>query len=261
MAVAEGAVGELDRHRRRAVRVEPAPAAVADPRGELVADEPRQVVVQHDPLQVPAQRAAGLLEHVAGAVLAQAVDEPVVRAQEGDMELGDRQVDVVARIADQRDALGVARQVGRRAGVVAADQHPVRVVALDQVRLARRAEAVDALEVEPRDPRVAERADVGARRERAAIGGQVVREELREHRPAGGALRIGRGARRVAVDERRRRAGDRLARRARGRSPRRPAAPAGPGTCARTRRRRPRPRPRGRGRGSDRGPDATPCHG
>jgi hypothetical protein len=38
------------------------------------------------------------------------------------MQLAHQQVDVVAGVAEQGDALGVAGQVGRPPGVVAADQ-------------------------------------------------------------------------------------------------------------------------------------------
>ena len=58
-------------------------------------------------------REARLVEHLGlgDAVLAQPVDEQVVRAQERDVELVDEQVHVVARVADQREPLLVARYV------------------------------------------------------------------------------------------------------------------------------------------------------
>ena len=65
---------------------------------------------------MPHRRAPGLLEDVGlgDAVLAQAVDDEVVGAQEGDVQLVDEQVDVVARVADQGEALLVARHVVAR---------------------------------------------------------------------------------------------------------------------------------------------------
>ena len=91
---------------------------------------------------------------------------------------------VVARVADERYALVVARQVA-----VAGEQLR-RVVTRVHVRRARRAAAVERLEIRARRPHVAERFEVGVRAKRGAVGGQVVRDVLAEERPAGLDARV-----------------------------------------------------------------------
>jgi hypothetical protein len=53
-----------------------------------------------------------------------------VEVEHGHVELVHQQVDVVAGVAEERDPLGVAGQVGRPVGVVAAEQELGRVVAV-----------------------------------------------------------------------------------------------------------------------------------
>ena len=109
------------------------------------------------------------------------------------MELVDEQVHVVARVADQREALRVARDVV----AAAAEQELRRIVALVEVGAPDRAAAVQALEVEPRRAEVPQRALLRVRAKRRAVGGDVVGDELAEERPAGrdgrvvGALGLG----------------------------------------------------------------------
>ena len=97
------------------------------------------------------------------------------------MQLVDEQVDVVARVADQREALLVARHV------VAArpEQQLRRVVALVEVGAADGPAAVEALEVQARRAEVAQPVLLGVRAQRRAVGGDVVRDELADERPAG----------------------------------------------------------------------------
>jgi hypothetical protein len=92
---------------------------------------PGREVLDQDPLAMPGRGAPRLLEQlrVRDAVLAQPVDDAVVRANESGMEPRDEEVDVVTRIADQGDPLGVARMV-----VPAAEKQLGRVVAAVQVR-------------------------------------------------------------------------------------------------------------------------------
>jgi hypothetical protein len=120
--------------------------------------------VQHQPLIVPGDGPARLGEDVGGRVrgAGEEVADLVVEFQEGEVRLGDEEVLVVAVIADQREALGVAGQVvaeiARDAAEgdvdVLADQELRAVlrrvgwVAGVKVRGAVRPEAVDAIEVE-----------------------------------------------------------------------------------------------------------------
>jgi hypothetical protein len=62
---------------------------------------------------VPGERKPRLVEDrlVGLAVGAQSIDQQVVGAQEGDLELVHEQMGVVARVADQPHALGIAGHV------------------------------------------------------------------------------------------------------------------------------------------------------
>ena len=182
---------------------------------------PRQVVVEQDPLVVPHRRPPRLVEDVrlGDAVLAQAVDDEVVRAQERDVELVDEQVHVVARVADQREPLLVARHVV----AARAEQQLGRVVALVEVRAADGAAAVDALEVQARRAEVPQPVLLGVRAQRRAVGGDVVRDELADERPAGRDGRVV-AARLLGLARRRRR---RRPRRSCAAAPRRPRTAAG----------------------------------
>jgi hypothetical protein len=107
-------------------RVE-ARALRADLVNELGADEGRQVLLDEHPLVVPGSGVASAVEDLAlaNALVAKAVDEPVVHTEYREVQLSHRHVDVVARVADQREPLGIARKIGLPAGVVATEQELV----------------------------------------------------------------------------------------------------------------------------------------
>src|SRR5258707_9280247 len=94
---------------------------------------------------------------------------------------------VVARVADEGDALTVARQVIRRADVVRPVQEAGRIVAVVQ-KGRPAARVVHALQVGARRAEVANQAWVGALAQRRTIGGDVMGDELAEQRPAGGTV-------------------------------------------------------------------------
>jgi hypothetical protein len=75
--------------------------------------------LQRDPLVVPGGGPAGLGEQLrlGHPVAAQPVHQAVVEMQHGQVQLAHEQVDVVAGVADQGHALGVAGQVGRPASL------------------------------------------------------------------------------------------------------------------------------------------------
>ena len=183
VAVAVRGVGELERDERLAVDPVALAAAIEQPCGELGSDQGREEVVQDHPLVVPGEREPRLVEHrrLGLAVRAQPIDEQVVGAQEGDLQLVHEQVAVVARVADQRHALGVAGDVD----AALAEQQPGGVVALVEIGRPDRPTAVDGLEVRPRRAVVAQRIGIGPVDERGAIGGDVMGDELAEERPSG----------------------------------------------------------------------------
>ena len=113
VAVAVCGVGELERDVRLAVDPVELAAAVEQARGELGSDQAREEVVQDHPLVVPGEQGPCPVEDrgVGLAVGAQPLDEQVVGVQEGDLELVHEQVAVVAGVADQRHAFGVAGHV------------------------------------------------------------------------------------------------------------------------------------------------------
>jgi len=67
--------------------------------GELGADQPRQEIVDDDPLVVPGRRPPRLVEEtvVGHAVLAEPVDEEVVEPHHRHVELGNEQMDEIGR--------------------------------------------------------------------------------------------------------------------------------------------------------------------
>jgi len=194
--VAVGGVGELQRDpgRPRVGAVVPGPAG-QQLAGQLSPDHPGQEVLQQDPLVMPGGGTAGLGEQLrlGHPVGPQPVHQAFVEMQHGQVQLAHEQVDVVAGVADEGHTLGVAGQVGRGAGVVAADQELGRVVAVVQERHAGRAVAVDDLEVGPGAAGVADLGQLGVVGQRGAVGGDVVGHELPEHRPPGRPLGIGVG--------------------------------------------------------------------
>ena len=179
MTVAIGGVRELERDEGDAVRPVEARPACPELVDELRSNETRQELVHDQPLVVPAERAACLVEEfrLGDAVLAQPVDEQVVRADERNLHLAHEGVHVVARITDEGDALMVPRQVA-----VVLEQLR-RVVAAVEVRRASRAVAVERLEVRARGARVAQCLEVGVRTQRRSVGGEVMRDVLAEERP------------------------------------------------------------------------------
>src|SRR5689334_7437722 len=106
MAVAVSSIGELERY----VAVAGFGPVVTGPRveqlsGELGSDQPGEELAQDHVLVVPARGPPRLLEQIllTDAVLPQSVDEPIVQPQEGDLDLAHEQVNVIARVAEQRD--------------------------------------------------------------------------------------------------------------------------------------------------------------
>src|SRR3954451_17186767 len=97
-------------------------------------------------------------------------------------------MNVVARVADQRDSLGVSGQVGLLSPLVATEQQQRRIVATVEEWSADLATSVEAFEVRPGTAKVDCVRELGAMSQRRAIGGDVVGDELSEQGPAGGGL-------------------------------------------------------------------------
>ena len=91
---------------------------------------------------------------------------------------------ILARIADQRDALLVPRQVLREVLGVESEQHLGRVLPAKEERVADRAVAVHRLEIQARAAGVPDQRRIVVMRHRGSVGCDVMRDELPEHGPA-----------------------------------------------------------------------------
>ena len=188
VAVAEGGIRELERDPRRGARPVVAGALAVDLADQLRPHQARQVVVDDHPLVEPGDRAPRLVEdrrlrHRGRP--AEVVDHAVVQTKHRQVKLRDKDVNVVARIADHRDALTIARNVGLLAGIVQAEQQLGRVVAPVEERVADRTVAVDAFEVRPWRAEVLGALTDRSVCQRAAVGRDVMSDQLAEHGPAG----------------------------------------------------------------------------
>ena len=182
VAIAERGVGELERDvRLGAGRIE-ARALRHELGRERLPDQSGQIVVEQNPLVVPHRRPACFREQLGlgDPVLTQTVDEEVVGLEEGDVELVDEQVNIVAWVADQREPLLVARNVAASR----AEQHLGRVCALVEVGAPGRAATVEALEVETGRSEVPQLAFLRVRQQRRPVGRDVVGDELADERPS-----------------------------------------------------------------------------
>ena len=189
MAKAVRGALELDRHERDARPVEAA-AVVHDPVGQRLADEQRQELVDDHPLVVPACQPLRPLEHfiVVGAAVARLhiVDRGVVEQQERGVQPGEHQVLVVARVADDRHAFGIARQILEWPDAADLELDPGALEAVQMGRPPRPAE-VDRVEVERRRTGVRRVLGIGLlAQRRGLVEGHVVIHELAHERGARG---------------------------------------------------------------------------
>ncbi|MGH7552774.1 MAG: hypothetical protein ACREMQ_07065, partial [Longimicrobiales bacterium] len=98
--------------------------------------------------------------------------------KECQVELRDEEVGVVACVAHDREALGVAGQVVGLSTIVAAEEELVTILSPVKVRLACRAGAVDGFQVEARIAEIAEAPNLLAIPERGAVVRHVMGQDL-----------------------------------------------------------------------------------
>ena len=158
MAIAEGGVGKLDWDEGFARRAIKARIIAHDGRRHRGADEVRQKVIDDDPLKVPGERPASIIEQLGlgQAVRPQAIDQAVVRVDEGNLEPGHERVYIVPGVANQRDALLVARHIA----AIGPEEQLGRIRLIVEVGRADRAAAVQRLEIRARRANVAQCLDV-----------------------------------------------------------------------------------------------------
>ena len=157
-----------------------------------------------DPLVMPAHQLLRLPEQLRPretVALADVLDDPVVEADEQQVQLREDQVLVVARVAGERAALCVARQVVEHVQELHAAV--ARVGPLIQERLVRGARAVDRVEVQARRAEVDQRERVVELLQlRARVERDVVIDELAEVRVARWDVRVVRAGMAHRLDER-----------------------------------------------------------
>ena len=209
VAEAERGDAELDRHRRdvgrRRADLEHLAALVEDVVDRARAADPRQVVGADHPLVVLGDELAGRRELLRGRHRGrQRVEHAVVEADHRQVGLGDREVLVVARVGDDRLALGLLGRAGAAREVEAVlggdavgghglahlEVHAVGLVELRRLRVLRPG-AVERVEVEAGRARLQQRArrDLRAQHDGRLVERQVVVDELAEVGEAGRDLR------------------------------------------------------------------------
>jgi hypothetical protein len=141
--------------------------------GHLLSDECHQEIIENHPLVMPDERQAGICEKVrlGNAIGPQTVDQAVVRLKEGDLQAGHEGVHVVASIADERDALLVARHIA----ATGAQQQLGRISTVIEVGRADRAASVQRFQIGARRADVAQGFDIGVRSQRRPVRGDIVR--------------------------------------------------------------------------------------
>ena len=104
--------------------------------------------------------------------------------EHGDVHLRDQKVDILARVADERETFLVPRQVLREAVIVQSKQHLGGVFPAEEEGVANRAVPIHGLEVQARAARVPNQGRIVVMRDRRSVRRDVVGDELPEHRPA-----------------------------------------------------------------------------
>src|ERR1700730_18247638 len=163
MAVAEGGVGKLDRDEwlaRDAIQAEVTAQHRARPPRT---DQVREKAMEDDPLVVPGEGPASIVEELCfrDTVRSQSIDEPVVRLDEDHLEPCHEGVHVVPRVADERDALLVARQIA----TIDAKKQLGKIRLIVKIGRADRAATVQRLEIGSRRAYVAQDLPIGRRSE------------------------------------------------------------------------------------------------
>src|SRR5207237_6363975 len=99
------------------------------------------------------------------------------------VHLRDKKVDILAWVANERDSFLVARKVLGVAAIVWTEQHLGWLFPAEEERIADRSVAVHALQIETRAPGVPQKRLIVMYRDRRPVSGDVMRDELPEHRP------------------------------------------------------------------------------
>ena len=155
-------------------------------------DERRQKLVKNDPLIVPPQLPGRFVEHAIVRYSGEPrfIDERVVSLEHGEMQLRHQHVRIVARVADNRDALCVSLQVCS----VHTKQELRRVVTLVEERMAGRSVAVEGFKIELRAASIVQFRGIGMGSQNGPVSRYVVSHKLAEDGPTGGGVSQGVGS-------------------------------------------------------------------
>src|SRR5262245_35136536 len=184
--VSVGGVRELERDEHVIFRREP-PGTIRDNFiNQLSTDERRQKLVEDDPLIVPSRLTSRREKDLwfRDTAPAYVVDKDVVGLQQREMHLRHQHVRVVPRVADDRDAFAVSRDVC----ILNAQQKLRRVITSVEKRMSNRAVAIQTFEIQLRRTRIAQGAWIDVALQRRSIGRDVMGHELPKDRPPGGSV-------------------------------------------------------------------------
>src|SRR5277367_1516923 len=154
VAIAIGRVGKFERYEHAVSGAKPARPFLQHLICKLLPYQCGEKLVENDPLKMPAQIPRRCFEYAIGRGTTEPryIHKHVVSLEHGKMQLRDQHVRIVARIANNRDAVGVALEV-ESAG---AKQELRSIVALVEERMAGGPVAVQTFEVDLRAARVAQ---------------------------------------------------------------------------------------------------------
>src|SRR5262249_2945686 len=122
-------------------------------------------------------------------LFAQAIDHAIVKAQKSKLKLGDEQMRIVARVADDGEALFIARQVTRLAAVMTYEEL-IRVMNVVEIRLTNWSGAIKRFKIEAWRAEILQNVYIFGLLQRCSIMGDVVGNKLPEEGPTCGDFRV-----------------------------------------------------------------------
>src|ERR1700730_9401497 len=145
---------------------------------KLLADGKRQEFMLHNPLVVPPDETPCLVEDIGSrdALLSKMVNNRVVKLEEGQVQLRNEQMHIVAWISNQRSSLAIPWKIIFLAHIVDAEQEFVEIIEVVEMWVTRGACAVDTFQVQARHAEVAQFVEASVMQKHAAVGGDVVRD-------------------------------------------------------------------------------------
>src|SRR5579862_8047903 len=182
VAVPISCVGKLKRYKSAMRRTKPPRAVSQHLIYDGLSNQRGEKLMKNDPLIVPAQLLGRFIEYavIRDSGAPRFIDERVVCLEHGEMQLRHEHVGIVARVADNGDALRIPLQVT----AVQTKQELRRVVPLVEERMTCRSVAVQALKVELRAARIVQFRRIGMQAQGGPVSRNIVSHKLAENWPA-----------------------------------------------------------------------------